>query len=156
MDLTPLDERSFVRSLQERALENFVRNIDIRCDFQKHTYRGITIVVVNLSRAVMCESEQFYKYLFNLIDEGAEKFVVDLTTLEFIDSSFAGVLVAALKRLKNNCGDIRLVLNSKSALTKQLFFSGVMKIYRSFPTIQEALNSFEIEKNRTTQQVSRL
>ena len=138
-----IESSSFVRCLQERALNKFLASIDIRYDFQKHIYRGITLIVINLSRAVMCESQVFYRYLFNLIDEGAEKIVIDLTSLEFIDSSFAGVLVAALRRVKNKGGDIRLVLKKGNSLSNQMFFNGVVKIYKTYTSIKEALNSFE-------------
>jgi len=156
METSYSENNTFVRSLQERALDKFIAEIDIRYDFQKHVYRGITLVVVNLSRAVMCESQAFYRYLFELIDDGADKIVVDLTSLEFIDSSFAGVLVAALRRVKNQCGDIRLVLPPNNSLSKQMFFTGVVKICKSFSTTKSALNSFELEKRKVTTSISHL
>ena len=145
MESGHIESCSFVRCLQERALDKFINNLDIRYDFQKHIFRGVALIVVNLSRAVMCESQIFYRYLFSVIDEGAEKIVIDLSSLEFIDSSFAGVLVAALRRVKSKCGDIRLVINPMNALTNQMFFNGVIKIYKTYPTIRKALNSYEEE-----------
>lgn len=142
------DTSSFVRCLQERALNQFIKDLDIRFDFQKHIYRGITLVVINFSRAVIGESQIFYRYIFDLIDEGSKRIVIDLTSLEFIDSSFAGVLVAALRKVKANGGDIRLVVKPGNSLSNQMLFNGILKIYRTYASIKEALDSFE------TQQVS--
>ncbi|NCS80140.1 MAG: hypothetical protein COW85_15150 [Ignavibacteria bacterium CG22_combo_CG10-13_8_21_14_all_37_15] len=156
MESGQIESKSFVHCLHERALDNFMNSIDIRYDFQKHLYRGITLVVVNLSRAVMCESQVFYRYLFKVIDEGAEKIVIDISSLEFMDSSFAGVLVAALKRVKNKCGDIRLVINNANLLTSQVLLNGIIKIYKTYPTIKKALQSYEGEKEKVTPSISHL
>ncbi len=145
-----IESSSFVRCLQERALDKFLASIDIRYDFQKHIFRGITLVVINLNRAVMCESQLFYRYIFNLIDEGAEKIVIDLTSIEFIDSSFAGVLVASLRRVRPKGGEIRLVLKNLNSLSNQIFFNGVVKIYKTYSSVKEALNSFETDHEKST------
>lgn len=133
---------SFVRNLQDRALEKFLSTLDIQHDFQSHEIRGVTIVIVNLSRAVIAESQQFYQYIFELISKGSSKFIVDLTSLEFIDSSFAGVLVAALRKVKSKNGDIRLILKPNTPLTKQLHFVGMLKVYKTFSTVYEALEDY--------------
>lgn len=156
MESDTLVGNKFVKKLHERALDKFINEVDIRMDFQHHLYFEITLVKINLSRAVMCESQTFYKYLFNLINEGANKIVIDLTSLEFIDSSFAGVLVAALRRVRNRKGDIRLVLQPGNSLANQMFFNGMVKIYKTFSSIYEALNSYQCFPENTTTSVSHL
>lgn len=156
MENDTLERNKFVKKLHERALEKFVNEVDIRMDFQHHLYFGITLVKINLSRAVMCESQTFYKYLFNFINEGANNIIIDLTSLEFIDSSFAGVLVAALRKVRNRKGDIRLVLQPGNSLSNQMFFNGMVKIYKTFSSIYEALDSYECFHENTTTSVSRL
>ncbi|MFA6977684.1 MAG: STAS domain-containing protein [Ignavibacteriaceae bacterium] len=156
MESNTLAESKFVRNFHEKALEKFINEVDVRMDFQHHRYCGITLVKINLSRAVMCESQTFYKFLFNLIDEGANKIIIDLTSLEFIDSSFAGVLVAALRRVRNRKGDIRLVLQPGNSLSNQMFFNGMVKIYKTYSTTKEALNSYECSHENSMSSVSHL
>ena len=156
MESNTLEKNKFVKNLHERALERFINEVDVRMDFQHHLYCGVTIVKINLSRAVMCESQTFYKYLFNLIDEGSNYIVIDLTSLEFIDSSFAGVLVAALRRVRNRKGDIRLVLQPGNSLSNQMFFNGMVKIYKTYSSIRESLESYELSQENSTSSVSHL
>ena len=156
MENNALVKSKFVKNLHERALEKFINEVDIRMDFQHHIYFGVTLVKINLSRAVMCESQTFYKYLFNLIDEGSNYIVIDLTSLEFIDSSFAGVLVAALRRVRNRKGDIRLVLQPGNSLSNQMFFNGMIKIYKTYSSINDALNSYDCFYENTMSSVSHL
>lgn len=151
-----LIKSKFVKNLYERALEKFINGVDTRMDFQHHLYCGVTLVKINLSRAVMCESQSFYKYLFNLINEGSNKIIIDLTSLEFIDSSFAGVLVAALRRVRNRKGDIRLALQPGNSLSNQMFFNGMVKIYKTYSSIKDSLDSYELIQENTMSSVSHL
>lgn len=51
-----------------------------------------------------------------LIDEGAVNFLINLTNLEFIDSSGLGVLVGGLARVREKQGEIKLVCANRRIL----------------------------------------
>jgi anti-sigma B factor antagonist len=53
--------------------------------------------------------------LYRVIDQHANKVVVDLAEMEFIDSTGLGVLVGALKRVKEQGGALELRALSPSA-----------------------------------------
>lgn len=50
------------------------------------------------------------------IDEGTVKFVINLSNLEFIDSSGLGVLVGGLARVREKQGEIKLVCDNRRIL----------------------------------------
>jgi anti-sigma B factor antagonist len=54
--------------------------------------------------------------LYEIIDGGARELVLDLTELGFIDSSGLGVLVAALKHMKEQDGELVLAGLAQPAL----------------------------------------
>ena len=51
-----------------------------------------------------------------LIDEGQVHFIINLTDLEFIDSSGLGVLVGGLARVREKEGTIKLACNNRRIL----------------------------------------
>lgn len=54
--------------------------------------------------------------LLEIIDSGAERVVVDLRRVDFLDSTGLGVLVGALKRLRMAGGDLSLVCHDEKLL----------------------------------------
>lgn len=65
----------------------------------------------------------------SLIDGGVRKLVVDLEQVGFLDSSGLGVLIGALRRLKEHDGELALVCNEGSTL-KVLTVTGLDKVFR--------------------------
>jgi anti-sigma B factor antagonist len=53
-------------------------------------------------------SPAFREHLYRLIDDGATRVIVDFAGMDFIDSSGLGVLVGALKRIREQSGEIEL------------------------------------------------
>jgi anti-sigma B factor antagonist len=70
---------------------------------------------------------QLREEMLKLLNQGISRLVVDLSRLEFVDSSGLGVLVAGLKRMRERGGS--LTLRSPSANTSQvLSASGLNKL----------------------------
>ncbi|QKJ98905.1 MAG: STAS domain-containing protein [Ignavibacteriota bacterium] len=79
-------------------------------DFERLHINDIIIQVVNLSRATYKEANVLKKNLDELISaHKQQKIIVDISRCEFIDSTFLGVLVLALKSSAKINGDIRIV-----------------------------------------------
>jgi anti-sigma B factor antagonist len=76
--------------------------------------------------------------MYELIDAGHAHLVVDLGSVEFLDSSGLGVLVATLKRVRAREGSLRLVCDQQSLLN--LFsITGLIDIFEILPTLDQAL-----------------
>lgn len=54
--------------------------------------------------------------LIDLVNQGESSMIVDLTAVDFLDSTGLGVLIGALRRVRTVDGDLRLVCTSRRIL----------------------------------------
>src|SRR2546428_537100 len=73
--------------------------------------------------------------LHSLIDAGHNSLVLDFTAVTYIDSSGMGVLVGALKRVREHRGRIRLICQSV-AIQKLFRITGLTRIFDIFESEQ--------------------
>jgi anti-sigma B factor antagonist len=66
--------------------------------------------------------------------------VVDMTDVDFIDSSGLGVLVSALKRVRERDGQMRIV-TTKEPILKIFRVTGLDRVFDLSPTLAEAVGS---------------
>jgi anti-sigma B factor antagonist len=85
----------------------------------------------------------FIERLFELSVDGDQKIILDLTDVEFIDSTVINALFAAAPRIRANGGDMAIVL-SRSAPARALDITGVDEIYRIVRTRRQALQALGI------------
>ncbi|GAB4242442.1 MAG: STAS domain-containing protein [Thermoleophilia bacterium] len=74
------------------------------------------------------------------IDKGHRRVVVDLTRVGFLDSTSLGVLVAGLRRIRAEEGDLHLVLDQPN-LSKMFRITGFDGVFRIHRTLDEALGN---------------
>ena len=99
-----------------------------------------SILTIKFERATLREASGFKNFMEKSIAEDGRNIIIDLNTCEFVDSSFFGVLVAGVKRLKVMNKKFLLVYDSKDKLP---IFSatGLDKVFKVFNSIDEAINS---------------
>jgi anti-sigma B factor antagonist len=85
----------------------------------------------------------FKSALLQAIEAGHQHVVVDLSNVEFVDSSGLGALVSALKTLKmrNSNADIRLA-NVQPPIVALLEIIRLHRVFSSYPTVDQAVQSF--------------
>nr|WP_246336646.1 STAS domain-containing protein [Flexivirga oryzae] len=76
--------------------------------------------------------------LLRLITDTSEKVLVDLTDVPFMDSTGLGVLVARLKQLRLDGGDLALVIPSERLL-RNFRITGLDRVFHIYPTVAEAV-----------------
>jgi anti-sigma B factor antagonist len=84
---------------------------------------------------------KFKEELEALISDGFTNVVVDLSAVEFIDSSALGVLVGAVRRLHPHNGRMVVVAHSH-AVTRPLTLTGLDRVFTVTATREEALATF--------------
>lgn len=72
------------------------------------------------------------------IADGGKRLVVDLTDVPFLDSTGLGVLVGRLKVIRQQGGELRLVIAS-DRLLRNFRITGLDKVFGIFPTAQDAV-----------------
>jgi anti-sigma B factor antagonist len=111
------------------------------------TRSGATVVKPVGNRLDLEVAAEFRAALLQLIDDGQHRVVVDLGDVDFIDSSGLGALVSALKTLKmlKRDGDIRLA-NVRPPVVSLLEIIRLHRVFSSYPSIDEAVQSFSVNK----------
>jgi len=79
----------------------------------------------------------------SLIEQSVYNIVVNLEEVRYIDSTGLGVLIGALKRVRENNGNISLVC-SNPQIKKIFQITGLVKIFGIFKSEEEACESLEI------------
>ncbi len=101
----------------------------------------VFIIGINLARATLQEAEAFKLLLFNALERGERKIIVDFSQCEFVDSTFLGALVVGLKRMTQVSGDIRIV-GFKPAVRAMFELTRMHKVFDIYETVEDAIASF--------------
>jgi anti-anti-sigma factor len=107
-------------------------------DFEKEYSSDIVIITVNVSRATVKEAHEFKKFIDDEIKKKKLKIVIDLSSCDFIDSTFIGVLVVTLKKLADIGGELRIVEPPSIAHTI-LTVTGTLNVFNTHKSKSEAI-----------------
>jgi anti-sigma B factor antagonist len=76
--------------------------------------------------------------LIDSADEGKHDIVVDLSHVEFLDSSGLGALIGAHKRALEHKGRLRLIINA-GPIARLFTITGLMEVLAVYPSTEAAL-----------------
>lgn len=80
--------------------------------------------------------------LMEAASEDKHEIVVDLTQLEFLDSTGLGALIGAHRRALEHHGNVRLVVR-EGAISRLLNITGLMRVFPVYHTVDNALQNRE-------------
>jgi len=83
---------------------------------------------------------QLKQQMIGLLEQGATALVVDLTRVEYLDSTALGVLIGGLKRLRERDGDMVLVCPSPR-IRRVFEITGLDKIFDIYNAQSDAMES---------------
>jgi anti-sigma B factor antagonist len=83
---------------------------------------------------------QLRSALVEQVEQGHSNIVVDMSGVEYIDSTGLGSLVGGLKRVSEHGGAMKIVCNNPQIL-KVFEITGLDKVFAIYKTQEEALNS---------------
>jgi anti-anti-sigma factor len=104
---------------------------------QKHNNK--LVITPEVNRLDISNAKEFKNLITSVIEEGEKNLVLDLSQVEFMDSTALGVIASLFKKLKEVNGELELC--SLSPLVNELFditrLNTIIKIHN---TKEEALN----------------
>jgi anti-anti-sigma factor len=110
-------------------------------DFNRENIDDVLVEKVNISRATFKEAQDFRDRLVYDIMSNNLKVIIDLSSCEYIDSTFLGVLVVVLKKMGERGGEIKYIIPQPSAL--YLFkLTGLYSVLNLYKNREEAIQSF--------------
>jgi anti-anti-sigma factor len=101
----------------------------------------IIIEIINFDRATIQEAEELKNNVNEKIRQGYKKIVIDLSTVEFLDSTFLGVIVNVLKKVAKLGGDLKLV-GFKPVVRSMFELTRLFRVFESYSELQDAIKSF--------------
>ena len=107
-------------------------NIEVKTDIIVFTFKG---------QLDAFSEKQFKTFISNTLEKGYQSFVIDLSKIDFLDSSGLGALVQTSKECKNLKLGFSVVGNSRVSQTIKLVRLG--DFINLKPTLQEALSSLK-------------
>lgn len=78
--------------------------------------------------------------LIDLVNRGCHRLVVDMESVEFLDSTGLGVLVGGLKRVRANDGSLSIVC-TKDRLLKVFRITGLTKVFGIYDSVNAAVDA---------------
>lgn len=104
----------------------------------KTEHRGQWLVLkLEDKRLDASKAVEFRETVNRFIDEGHRYLIFDISSIDFIDSSGLGALVACLKRLGQQ-GDIAIV-GAKNAVRTMFKLTRMDKVFKLYDRVEEAL-----------------
>jgi anti-sigma B factor antagonist len=101
-----------------------------------------TVVNIPGPRMRLEESTGMRTELLRHLETGNTRLVLDFTQVDFVDSSFLGLLIIVLKRANADGGDVRICC-LRPQLVSIFTLMRLDKLFRVFETRAEAIESFQ-------------
>lgn len=98
---------------------------------------GRTLVVVE-GEIDVYTAPVLREHLNEAVADGKYHLVIDMTGVDFLDSTGLGVLVGSLKRIRSHDGSLHLVCDQERIL-KVFRITGLKKVFPIHATVEEAL-----------------
>lgn len=100
------------------------------------------VYIVELSGDIdHCTSEKIKREIYMNTGKFVRKMIIDLTNVEFMDSSGIGMILGRYKEIKERDGRIALT-GIKGNMERIFSMSGLYKIINKYDTIAEALKEW--------------
>lgn len=101
---------------------------------------GATTVVTVGGEIDVYTAPKLRDLITELVGQGRHQLIIDMTAVEFLDSTGLGVLVGGLKKVRANQGTLQLVCDQERLL-KIFRITGLAKVFQIHPTADAALGS---------------
>jgi len=109
-------------------------------EISSRTVNAQTAVVAAVGEVDLHTAPEIKRRITELAEAGHTQIVVDLSRIDYLDSTGLGVLVGSLKRLREKDGELRLV-HPTPRVMRVLEITRLVNVFQIFDTEEEALSS---------------
>jgi anti-sigma B factor antagonist len=88
------------------------------------------------------DADAFYNLVKENLEQGQRNFVLDLSGVKLMNSSGLGILIKALKPVKEAGGDFHLAAVSEK-INSLFMITKLYQVFKSFDSIEQATQAFE-------------
>ncbi len=103
----------------------------------KQLEQGIAVVTISGRLVLGKDEERLEAVTGDLIKQGQKKFIYDISTLDYADSSGIGTLVSCLTHIKKSGGELRMA-GANTRMMRLFQMTGVQSLISLYPTVAEA------------------
>lgn len=82
-----------------------------------------------------------HEKLHEMIEQGKKKFVIDLSRVEWMNSTGLGILISGLTTLRNNNGELKIA-NVTEKIKSLLVITKLATVFEAYDTVEDAIKSF--------------
>ena len=112
-------------------------------NFTTESVNDVFIVTVNLHEATIEQAGEFNKLLSDIIENGYHNILIEMSEVNFMDSTFLGALIINLKKISPADGKL-LLIGLKPIFNTMFLQTNLDKIFEISQSRTEALNKFLI------------
>jgi len=113
----------------------------IRFSIGHHQVNGETYVVEVVGELDVYTAPLLRTTLSDVIDEGGLRLILDFTAVSFICSVTLGVIIAAIRRLRDRGGSLRVAADPSGAIRKIIDIVGWEDILPLYESVASAIES---------------
>lgn len=106
---------------------------------------GVCVLKSLTHTANISNSQDFKNAVTEKLESGVFNFVLDLSEIDFIDSTFLGSLVIVLRKIVPHGGDLRL-FGLKPSVSISIGLTRLNSVFKVYTGKQEAIDSFKKDK----------
>ena len=115
--------------------------MSILSNFTTESINDVFIVTVELLQATIEQASELNKLLLGAIEKGRHKIIIEMKEVEYMDSTFLGVIIN-LKKVGSSGGKFMLV-GLKPSVETMVNQANLNKIFNIFESREEALNNIQ-------------
>jgi anti-anti-sigma factor len=103
----------------------------------KHLESGYAVITISGRLALGGESERLEAAVKALLHKDQKKVILDITGLDYVDSSGVGMLVSCLTNVKKAGGDMKVV-GANQRIKRIFSMTGIDGLLQMFATVNDA------------------
>lgn len=101
------------------------------------TLRGGHAVLAVIGEVDLATGPRLREAIIDLVNRGERRIVIDLSGVDFLDSTGLGILVGGLKRVRSHDGQLALVF-TRRRIMKVFEITGLDRVFSIFDTVEAA------------------